>query len=43
MKLTKHQKEIVKEILNGKVFDITSYLIAFQNYTIEKYNIDNLR
>ncbi len=43
MKLTNHQKEIIIEIINGKVFDITSYLITFQNYILEKYDIDELR
>ena len=43
MKLTKHQKEIVEKIVNGQVFDISTYLMVFQNYHIEQYDIDELK
>lgn len=40
MKLTKHQKEIVDKIIDGKVYDITSYLCAFKKAHTQKYDIE---
>ena len=38
MKFTKHQKQIINEILNGKVYDIYSYLMYFQRMKYAQYD-----
>lgn len=43
MKLNKHQKEIVKKILEKEVYDTYSYLKCFKKLHIEKYDIEKLR
>ena len=43
MKLSKHQKEIANKIATGDVFDIYTYLIAFNKGHIEKYDIDKMK
>ena len=43
MKFTKHQKEIVKKIISGEVFDIQSYLRVFNKSHIEKYDMESLK
>lgn len=42
MKLTKHQKEIVKKIDEGEVYDIPSYLKIFMKFEIAKYDMNAL-
>lgn len=42
MKLTKHQKEIVKKIYEEKVYDIPSYLKVFNKFEIAKYDMVEL-
>lgn len=39
MKLTKHQKQIVKAIIKGTVYDIPSYLKEFQKWHLRKYDL----
>lgn len=43
MKLTKHQEKIVDKIVDGKVYDITSYLKEFDKAHKQKYDIDEIR
>ena len=43
MKLTKHQERIVDKIVDGKVYDITSYLKEFDKAHKQKYDIDGIR
>lgn len=43
MKLTKHQERIVDKIVDGKVYDITSYLKEFDKAHKQKYDIDEIR
>lgn len=43
MKLSKHQKEIVDKIISGEVYNIYSYLKAFNKGYTAKYNIEELR
>ena len=43
MKLTPHQKEIVKEIINGRVYDIPTYIRTFNKGKKQQYNIDELQ
>lgn len=43
MNLTTHQKEIVKKIVDGQIYDIASYLISTNNYRVEKYDIDRIK
>lgn len=43
MKLTPHQKEIVKEIINGRVYDIPTYIQTFNKGKKQQYNKDELR
>ncbi len=43
MKLSKHQKEIIKKIIAGEVFDIQSYLRVFNKCHTEKYDMDSLK
>lgn len=42
MKLTKHQKQIVDKIVEGKVYDITSYLRGFEKVHEQKYDIQEI-
>lgn len=42
MKLNKHQKEIVKKILDNEVYDTYSYLKCFKKVHIEKYDMSKL-
>lgn len=39
MKLTKHQKQVVNAIIEGKVYDIPSYLKEFQKCHLRKYDL----
>ncbi len=43
MKLSRHQKEIIKKIIAGEVYDIQSYLHVFSKCHTEKYDITALR
>lgn len=43
MILSKHQKEIVDKIISAEVFDIYTYLKAFNKGHIVKYDVDALR
>lgn len=43
MKLTKHQKEIVKKIIAEEVYDIQSYLKVFKKGSSKKYDIQFLK
>lgn len=43
MKLSKHQKEIIKKIISNEVFDIKSYLQCFNKQRIEKYDLVALK
>ena len=43
MKLSKHQKEIVKKIISEDVYDIPSYLRVFNKGKIASYDIVALR
>lgn len=43
MKFSKHQKEIIQRIIDGEVFDIQSYLHAFNKSHIEKYDMTALK
>ena len=43
MKFNKHQKEIVKKIIDGEVFDIQSYLRVFNKSHVEKYDMEALK
>lgn len=40
MKLTPHQKEIVKEIINGRVYDIPTYIRTFNKGKTQQYSKD---
>lgn len=40
MKLTKHQKDTIRYIFTGKIYDITSYLKVFNLGTLIKYDKD---
>lgn len=42
MKLNKHQKEIVKKILDNEIYDTYSYLKCFKKLHIEKYDMAKL-
>ncbi len=42
MKFTKHQKETIKAILNGEIYDIYTYLKHFNLYEFAKYNKDSI-
>lgn len=41
MKLSKHQKQIVNEIIKGTVYDIPTYLKAFNKWHLCKYDLTN--
>lgn len=43
MKLTKHQEQIVDKIVDGKVYDITTYLKEFDKAHKQKYDIEEIR
>lgn len=43
MKLTPHQKEIVKEIISGRVYDIPTYIRTFNKGKKQQYSKDELR
>ena len=43
MRLTKHQEEIVKKIVSEEVYDVPSYLKAFNKGRIVKYNTSDLK
>lgn len=43
MKLTKHQEEIVDKIIEGKVYDITTYLKEFEKAHMKKYDLPEIR
>ena len=43
MKLTKHQERIVDKIVDGKVYDITTYLKEFDKAHKQKYDIEEIR
>lgn len=43
MRLSRHQKEIVKAIIQKKVYDIPSYLDYFGKWHLGKYDMDMLR
>ena len=43
MKLSRHQKEIIKKIIAGEVYDIQSYLHVFSKCHTEKYDMTALR
>ena len=42
MKLTKHQEKIVDKIVEGKVYDITTYLKEFDKCHAKKYNFQEI-
>ena len=43
MKLTKHQEEIVDKIIEGKVYDITTYLKEFEKAHMKMYDLSEIR
>ena len=43
MKLTPHQKEIVREIINGQVYDIPTYIRTFNKGKKQQYSKDELQ
>ena len=43
MKLSKKQKEIVRKIVSGEIYDISTYLTVFHNHHTEKYNVEELQ
>ena len=43
MKLNNHQRDIIKEIIKGNVFDIPSYLECFQRAHLQKYDMNELK
>ena len=43
MKPTKHQEQIVDKIVEGKVYDITSYLKEFGKAHAQKYDVQEIK
>ena len=43
MKLTLHQEKIVEAIIDGEVYDITSYLKFFNKAHHQQYNFDEIK
>lgn len=43
MELTKHQEQIVDKIIEGKVYDITTYLKEFEKVHMKKYDLSEIR
>lgn len=43
MELTKHQEQIVDKIIEGKVYDITTYLKEFEKAHMKQYDLSEIR